>query len=554
MKLLTGLCIFSLFHFISVTVVGQSSNFTDIVQTDDGPVQGIIEDGIQIFHGIPFAAPPVGDFRLRSPQPANAWRVPRECFIPPSMCPQFDDDNNFIGKEDCLYLSVYVPVKASKTPRPVIFWIYGGGYTIGDGWEFAKYDAKNITNKHDYIFVSHNYRLGALGFLALDELRAESSSNSTGNYALQDQRAALQWVQRNIHAFGGDPTQVTIFGESAGAFSTCWHMASPMSKGLFKAAIMESGTCDSTMFFLNYERASSWSQLHSKTVGCDPSDSKNLTTCLRTVTAQKLDWVKKDLYNETDYFLPLLYPIMPWGPVIDGSPEGLVDMPLTQLKNNKGLIVPYIGGTNDNEGSIFVGPMRLVIPAIHQPMTEDDVAIFLDHFFCDNETIVDTILAAYPLANFKDPDHQTAIIIRDWFFVCPTRRAHHAIYNVNPKYPWMYHFAYEMHWPSWNVTGDYHSSELNFVFDNWWPLDEKPWDDADQKMADTFGVYWSNLVWNNNTNGPRESVPLQWPNWDPTNENNIVMDVPASLQSHYQNKECQMWDNLGPMCEYCGCS
>jgi len=527
---------------------------TSVYKTDAGPVQGVILDGVQVFHGIPYAAPPVGNLRFRSPQPVQPWNTTLSCIKPPTICPQFSGENHdLFGGEDCLYLDVYVPLKASKTPRPVAFWIYGGGYTIGDGWEFGKYDGKNLTKFHDFIVVTHNYRLGALGFLSLDELRAEDANKSTGNYALQDQVAALQWVKRNIAVFGGDPTQVTIFGESAGAFSVCWHLVSQASKGLFASAIMESGTCDSTFFFVTYERGVSWSQLHIKSHGCDPT-AANVLDCIRNMTVPELLWIKKDLYNETGYWLPILYPVMPWGPVVDGSTKGLLDFPLSILQKGTGNNVPLIAGTNNNEGSMFVPGLPAIVPEqISMPMVEQDVTTVLDHFYCDNSSIVNTILPLYPLSDFRDPDHQMGMIVRDWFFVCATRRIHRTLYNYIPKNSWMYHFDYVDHWPGYPYLGDYHSSELNFVFDNWWPHDLKPWNATDQKVADTFGIYWSNMVWNHNTNGPKEAVPLTWPYWDPQNEQGLMITVPVSVESHYVSDKCNMWDQVRTMCEYCGC-
>jgi len=530
--------------------------FTSVYKIDSGPIRGVTEDGVNIFHGIPFAAPPVGNLRLKAPQPVAPWTDTLDCNIPPPVCPQFDvTTDKALGHEDCLYLDVYVPEKSSANLRPVFFWIYGGGYVLGDGWQDGKYDGKNITLTHDYIVVSFNYRLGALGFLSLDALKAEDPDNSTGNYALQDQVYALQWVQRNIHVFGGDPKQVTIIGESAGAFSVCWHLVSPASKGLFRAAIMESGTCDSGMFFVQYDRAVSWSNLYSKSVGCDPANTTDILKCLRNLTADQLNHIPKTLYKETGYWLPLLYPVMPWGPVIDGSQKGLLDLPLNLLQQGKANFVPHIAGINQNEGSIFIPAARILVPGIgHEPLTEDDLVLLMGHFFCNNMTTVNTIIAAYPLANFQGVDHQAAIILRDFFFGCPTKRALRAEAKVNATNPYFYQFTYTMHYPMDPVMGDYHSSELNYVWDNAWPLDGhlRLWNASDQQMASTFGVYWSNLVHNLTPNG-KETTPRVWPNYAEPNPTNIMLDVPTNIESNWLVQQCQMWDSLMDQCSLCGC-
>ena len=154
--------------------------------------------------------------------------------------------------EDCLYLDVYAPAGATPASNlPVMFFIYGGGFVFGDSYEFGFYDGKHIAKQHNVILVAANYRLSSFGFMALPQLMTESGT--TGNYGVQDQRFALQWVQQNIRQFGGDPNRVTIFGESAGAMSVCYHVASPASAGLFHAAIVESGTASSPEFFVDYK-------------------------------------------------------------------------------------------------------------------------------------------------------------------------------------------------------------------------------------------------------------------------------------------------------------
>lgn len=217
-----------------------------------------------------------------------------------------------------MYLDIYSPTTANATSKlPVMVWIYGGGYVFGDNRELGLYDATNIVNAHQYVHVAMNYRLSALGFLALPGLRAEDPNHSTGNVALQDQQAALRFVQQNIAAFGGDPSQVTIFGESAGAFSVCWHLVSQTSKGLFKAAIMESGNCESSAFFYPVDDAMTWGKEYAETVGCDSAthNDKELVECLRALPLDKVlngGVAKRNFKGSEGTFHPLLYPFMPW--------------------------------------------------------------------------------------------------------------------------------------------------------------------------------------------------------------------------------------------------
>lgn len=260
--------------------------------TTQGVVEGYSYRHVHHYRGLPYAAPPTGSNRFRVPQPPAAWSGVRKAYADGHVCPQFHLSKSlYLGKEDCLYLSLYVPEKAktSKTPLPVLFWIHGGAWVLGDGYEFGFYDGATLAHERGAIVVTINYRLAALGFLALDELRDESEDGkSVGNLALKDQRAALLWVQQHIASFNGDPHRVTLFGESAGAFSVCFHLASQASRGLFAAAIVESGTCDSRLFFVPPQQAVAWSRTWLRSVGCDTATRAGVMACLRGKKAEEL--------------------------------------------------------------------------------------------------------------------------------------------------------------------------------------------------------------------------------------------------------------------------
>ena len=214
------------------------------VKTDSGIVEGKDKGVVHAFLGIPYAAPPVGDLRWKPPAPAATWTGVRKATEFGAHCMQGKvfGDMNFRdpgGSEDCLFLNVWVPAKMSGAKLPVMVWIHGGGFVAGSSSE-ARQDGTKLTQQ-GVIVVSMNYRLGVFGFFVHPELAKESGHNAAGNYGLLDQVAALRWVHDNIAAFGGDPGNVTIFGESAGSFSVSALMASPLCKGLFQKAIGESG-------------------------------------------------------------------------------------------------------------------------------------------------------------------------------------------------------------------------------------------------------------------------------------------------------------------------
>lgn len=224
----------------------QSSGNMNLVKTVNGIVQGTLEkSGIHSFKGIPFAAPPVGDLRWKEPQPVKNWQGIKKAdhFGPRTMQLPIYGDMGFRSdgmNEDCLYLNVWTPAKSGKERLPVLVYFYGGGFVAGDGSE-ARYDGESMAQK-GIVALTVNYRLGVFGFLSHPELTEESPHHASGNYGLLDQTAALKWVQQNIAAFGGDPSRVTIAGESAGSIAVSAQMASPLSKKLIAAAIGESGS------------------------------------------------------------------------------------------------------------------------------------------------------------------------------------------------------------------------------------------------------------------------------------------------------------------------
>jgi para-nitrobenzyl esterase len=224
----------------------QAGSSADRVTTTEGVVEGTrTSDGIWTFRGIPFAAPPVGRLRWKAPQPASRWSGVREAVEFSASCMQraVFGDMEFRANgmsEDCLYLNVWTPAASASAKLPVLVYFFGGGLMAGDGSE-PRYDGESMARK-GIVSVTLNYRLSAFGFLALPELSAEAPDHVSGNYGFLDQRAALEWVSRNIAAFGGDPARVTIAGESAGSRSVSVQLVSPLSKGLFAGAIMESGS------------------------------------------------------------------------------------------------------------------------------------------------------------------------------------------------------------------------------------------------------------------------------------------------------------------------
>lgn len=225
---------------------------SEVYHTEHGPVFGeLLSNGVRAMRSIPFAAAPVNQKRWRPPSQPAAWTAPLDSRPFPEICPQVTS-GEFQGSEDCLYLYVYTtspPSNETAPQKPVLIFLHGGGLQEGDGYlkydngPGGYYDGSDLAMGYDVVVVSVQYRLGALGFLALPQ-SADGDSTGLGNFGLLDQRLAMAWVQVNIASFGGNRSQVLLFGESAGAISVCFHIASPRSAGLFQHALMESGSCE----------------------------------------------------------------------------------------------------------------------------------------------------------------------------------------------------------------------------------------------------------------------------------------------------------------------
>jgi para-nitrobenzyl esterase len=221
-----------------------------VVVTEAGELRGTDVGAASAFLGIPYAAPPVGEGRFRPPAAHACWEGVRPALAFGRVCPQLLASGGRFGDEDCLAANVWTPEARATTPRPVMVFIHGGAYLTGSGHQDLAfensgnlYDGATLATEQGAVVVTFNYRLGALGFFAHPALVAEDAHGSAGNYGTLDQIALLQWVQTNIRAFGGDPDRVMIFGESAGGLSTCLLLATPLARGLFHGALVESGGC-----------------------------------------------------------------------------------------------------------------------------------------------------------------------------------------------------------------------------------------------------------------------------------------------------------------------
>jgi para-nitrobenzyl esterase len=500
------------------------------VTIDSGPVHGGKTGAIRHFVGIPYAAPPIGGNRWRAPQPPAPWTTVRDAIEIGTECPQ-----TFLGSandEDCLFINVWTPSCAHGLP--VMVWLHGGGFIFGSGGD--KYYDGGVLGGDGVVVVTLNYRLGALGFLAHPALDSDDPSYPTaGNYGLEDQRAALEWVQRNIHVFGGDPTRVTLFGESAGGFSTCVHYLSTRTHGLFGAAIVESGLCGVDILAPPHATAESQGVALANKLGCGTATDAAALACLRNASVDAVLAATA---------LPPLVGQMPGGqfyqseflpsnvPNVDGYVIAKALRPAFTAGGFEAR--PLIVGTNRDEGSEFHS-------SIYALAVTDDTqyrAALAIRFGAPN---VSAIVAQYPSASFASPNDALAAVTGDAFFVCPARAtARGAAQNGAPVFRYTFEHALEN--PFEQGLGVFHGSELPFVFGNDdFPLGRVGTSGA--PLASAMESYWTQFA---KVRDPSGGAALAWPPYDVATDPHLVLDTPIAPGTGLKTALCDFWDALPP--------
>jgi para-nitrobenzyl esterase len=470
--------------FVSLIVLAGTgaAAIHDPVRLDSGPVSGVAGSSpeVVVYKGIPFAAPPVGSLRWRAPEAPAHWQGVRNAAEFGSICMQASGGRGAAGSagpkpsEDCLYLNVWTGAKSAGEKRPVLVWLHPGGFTSGSG-SAPGFDGENLAKK-GLVVVTVNYRLAIFGFFSHPELTEESDRHASGNYGLMDQVAALEWVQKNIALFGGDPRRVTIDGDSAGAMSVGDLMISPQAKGLFERAIAESGG-PGGLSINPMRKLADAEQAGLKTA--ESLGAHNLTA-LRAKPAEEI------LKNARGGF-----------PIVDGW--FLPDDPGTIFAEGKQNDVPLLVGSNKDEGTFFLekGPAERFL--------ENSRRRFGD--------LADTFLKLYPagsddesfasqLAGFRD---ELAWVMRQWAALQS---------KTGKSKAYLYYFTHEP--PAAQAsprggrgTGATHGAEAPYVFENLAP--PRPWTDLDRQLADTISSYWVNFATTGDPNG--KGLP-RWPAFD----------------------------------------
>jgi para-nitrobenzyl esterase len=458
--------------------------------------------------GIPYAAPPVGELRWKAPEPSWSWKGGRDAkaFSPACWQPQSNPESFYAGppierSEDCLYLNVWSAAKRADEARPVMVWIHGGALQTGSG-STAWYDGTALAEK-GVVLVTINYRLGPMGFLAHPALSAESDPPSSGNFGILDQIAALRWVRDNIAAFGGDPNNVTIFGESAGSWSICYLQATPLARGLFHRAIGQSGGVFGPMSPLAVAAAGAAPPASAGGPGGDvePAEAAGVrfaaalglegevtAAALRAKTPDEIyDTMVKAGGRGAFWFRPN----------VDGwvYPRPIYDL----FASGQHSEVPLIVGSNADEGTALWGTVAPTTVAAYREAVERRYGDFAGE-----------MLAAYPVAS--DAEAKPAFLelqgddVFAWHMRTWARLA--SASGTTPAY--LYFFSRVPPGPDSATYGAYHAAEIVYAFDHLAKGRSHAWEAADETLADTLSAYWVSFAKDGDPND--QGLPA-WPRY-----------------------------------------
>jgi len=492
----------------------------ELVRVEGGVLRGVRTGAMVSFKGIPYAAPPIGPLRWRAPRPVVAWKETRDANAFGQGCVQLTLPSGKAeeGNEDCLTLNVWAPVAAighETGPLPVMVYVHGGYNVFGSSGKTsegrAMYDGAALAERANAIVVTINYRLGALGFFAHPALGEEG-----GNQALLDQIAALRWVQTNVHAFGGDPGRVLLFGQSAGATNTCALFASPMTKGLFSRALMHSGACNAKP----RAYAMIGSTKLAQDLGCDTTADP--IACLRAKDARTIAATVPVSWSFGGFH---------WGPSIDG--HVVPAPPRLQIAGGLHNHVPFTIGTTADEFSTLA---KFQFPNLPKNEAEYKAAI-LAYFGLQYQ---DAILAQYPGDKFTSYAGAFIAATTDGHFTCPSRAIARLVASHQSEPVRRYFFAHAIENGPAHAAGAGHTLDILFLFHTY-PLKYFSPTAAEIGLADSMADYWGRFA---ATGDPNGGTSPKWLAWDETNDPFLTLDTPVASGTALRKERCDFWDAL----------
>ena len=458
---------------LAVSLSACSAEMTTQVKVTGGTVEGYADNGLTIFKGIPFAAPPTGELRWKAPQPVIPWDGVREAKTYSKGPYQSGNPENF--SEDCLYLNIWTPAVRTDEKLPVLVWIYGGGFAMGWTGDPSN-DCEALARKHgDVILASINYRVGQMGFFSHPLLDAENEQHVSGNYGILDQIAGLEWIQENISRFGGDPDRVTIFGESAGGISVSMLCASPLAKGLFSGAISQSGGS------FGPARATTYPGENMKTLKMAQDDCMAVARELGATTLEQLRALPPSAFSR--------YQMGAGGwPVVDGYviPGDQFEMYEQGRFNDVNVLIGY----NSDEGASFSGGF-----GGQTPNHADGVRTRYGKY-------ADALLEAYPVEPDGRAGKTARDLMRDAAFGWQTWSWARLQAAVGKSKVFLYYFDQ----PQRGAEGSPHGQDVGFVFQH---MNQRS-SQSDLALSSAMGDYWLNFAKYGTPNAPGSDLPV-WP-------------------------------------------
>jgi para-nitrobenzyl esterase len=519
MKIIRLIAMISLLTTLPIGIFADEKKH-DVIQLDSGPIRGKVEDGVRIFSGIPYAAPPIGELRWKPPQKTASWAQVRNYTDFSPSCPQPKQQDTGKFSEDCLYLNVWTSAENPDEKLPVMVWIHGGAFNFGSG-TLPEYNGRNLANK-GVVVVTINYRLGPLGFLVHPLLSKESAHDVSGNYGLLDQIAALKWVQKNIAAFGGDPGRVTIFGQSAGSRSVTLLMISPLSAGLFHRAIAESGGPIIGSEYLNpvfsgsMANVSKMGQDLTSKLGCDKAE--DVLVAMRAKSAQELVEAadcKTSIFDEGLFFAP----------VFDGWV--LPKNPFAAYSGGKQHDVPIIVGSTRNEGNIYL--------ADETDLSVDKYKSFLKSRFSDHHL---KAFEMFPAHKAKDVAPALDKILTVAANAQPARFVAQSMGHKKSK-AYLFQFTRLPDTAMACKLGVHHGVEIAYVFGNL--TKDDGYDDTDKRLSNKMMDYWVNFAKTGNPNG---QGLVDWPAYKSKSDLNLEFSDTIHTHKRLFKKECDFISRL----------
>lgn len=494
---------------------------TPVFRVSGGSIQGKVVGSTNVFLGIPYAAPPVGDRRFAPPEPVLPWQGTKATTAAGPSCPQIliPGLTPPTFSEDCLTLNVFAPKNAPSHGLPVMAFIHGGGFVQGGS---ANYAAESLSEAAGAVVVTMNYRLGVLGFMAHPSLDAALGMPS-GNMGLRDQQLALKWIQDNITSFGGDPTNVTLFGESAGSVSTCLHMVLTGSESLAQKFIMESGSCVAGPVGI-FTRDMVVEQANALITALCP-DASDTVACLRNLPADTLgNWYPSGLGAQ----------VSPFWPYIDGAL--IAAHPAQLIREGHFNRSPFIVGTNLHEWRLFQATYALA-PSVPWPSgwapveTRDALAAEVSELYPDEAP---AITAHYQPASDAEANDAFVRLQTDAYFRCPTRALIRAAVQQGSRAS-LYSFEVSPAAHAQDIDYVFNIPAVSLLFPNEAPFPPLP------GVVKAMQTYWGNFA---KTSDPNGAGQVAWPRYEQGADQHLSIADPVSVGSGLARADCDFWDQV----------